>query len=80
MSESRGWRYGSTASRKEYRIPAGVHVAIAIRGTRPYEETIDGRYYFRLTPSHLEIIDPAGAGVVCMFERGLVGRVEISAV
>jgi hypothetical protein len=75
----RGWRYGSRTDRERCRVPDGVALRVRMVGGREQSVEYDGRMFFRMTEGHLEVVDPAGAGVIARIERGLVREMEVAA-
>lgn len=69
-------RYGSD---RDKRVPDSIALQVRISG-HPVSLTYwDGKFIFRMTDSHFQAIDTAGAGIVMGMERGLVRQVEIYA-
>ena len=73
-----GWRYGNS---RQCPAPEGILVEVALSGRQEFRTMHDGRIFYKMTEGHLHIIDPANGGhsVGCI-ERGLIRRVEISAI
>jgi hypothetical protein len=65
---------------KDELVPLEQEVRLHIRGTEEICRLISGKYSFSMDEGYFRIFDPMGAGVVESTERGLIGRIEISAV
>lgn len=78
MIDSHAWRYGSGA--RERHIPEGIELRLHFVGGKETRAEHCGRTYYRITEGYLEIVDPAGAGVVARVERGLLRRIEVRAI
>lgn len=77
-ARKRRGRYGSGS---DARVPDGIALRVHVRGEERSREygSVAGRVFFHATPGYFHVVDPAGAGIVQSTERGLLGRVEISA-
>jgi hypothetical protein len=61
-------------------IPRYQHLHVYLRGNEEVDLRISGKHSFSMDEGYFKIFDPMGAGVVHLIERGLIGRIEISAV
>lgn len=74
---SHSWRYG----RRPYPAPDGIRLSLNFVGGGDHVTEHDGRVFYKLTEGHFCVIDPANGGhSVAQIERGLLRRIEISAI
>ncbi len=60
-------------------IPKGQDICLTFRGGDTLHRRIRGKYFFNMDEGYFNMVDPHGFGVVERYERGLLGRIEISA-